>query len=26
VIDGLVGEDSSHWILGVQWYPEKSFS
>jgi len=26
VIEGLVGKDSSHWILGVQWHPEKSFS
>jgi putative glutamine amidotransferase len=26
VIEALAGEDSSHWILGVQWHPEKSFS
>ena len=25
VIESVVGKSKSHWILGVQWHPEKSF-
>jgi putative glutamine amidotransferase len=25
VIESVVGTDKRHWILGVQWHPEKSF-
>lgn len=26
IIEALIGRDPSHWILGVQWHPEKSFA
>ncbi len=26
VVEAVVGKDKRHWILGVQWHPEKSFA
>ncbi len=26
IVEAVTGKESSHWILGVQWHPEKSFA